>query len=86
MAQIISGIGLQIQLVSTVTFPNGGFIITQFADDTDPLDVPSMQIGDGEIAFANTLPTVKLLGWNIPIFSNRVISRAEIWARGKSRV
>ena len=44
---IISGVGLQIQLLSSVTFPGGGLILTQFADDTDPLDLGELQIGDG---------------------------------------
>jgi len=41
----ISGIGLQVQLVASVTFP-AGINITEFADDTDPLDVPSIQLAD----------------------------------------
>jgi hypothetical protein len=41
----ISGYGLRIQLVASVTFP-AGINLTQFADDTDPLDNPSLQIRD----------------------------------------
>lgn len=41
----ISGFGLQIQVVASVTFPSG-FTITQFADDADPFDLPTMQIAD----------------------------------------
>ena len=41
----ISVFGLEVVLRASVTFP-AGFSITQFADDSDPVDFPSMQIGD----------------------------------------
>jgi hypothetical protein len=41
----ISGFGISVQLVATTTYPLG-LQLTQFADDADPLDVPSLQIGD----------------------------------------
>lgn len=41
----ISGNGLSISLVASTTFPLG-ININQFADDSDPLDVPSIQISD----------------------------------------
>lgn len=41
----ISGFGLQINLVASKTFPQG-ITLTQFADDADPFDLPSMQIAD----------------------------------------
>ncbi|MCD1124809.1 hypothetical protein LPW36_01960 [Jinshanibacter sp. LJY008] len=41
----ISGFGSVIDLKATKTFPSG-FSITQFADDADPFDVPSIQIAD----------------------------------------
>lgn len=41
----ISGFGTEIQLTASNTFP-AGFNISQFADDADPLDVPSVQIAD----------------------------------------
>lgn len=43
--QDISGFGLQVRVVASETFPEG-FTITQFADDGDPFDFPSMQIKD----------------------------------------
>lgn len=43
--QDISVFGLQLNLVASVTFP-AGFLITQFADDADPFDIPSLQIAD----------------------------------------
>jgi len=45
MAQNISGFGLRVQIVAKSTFP-AGVTISQWADDTDWLDLPSMQIAD----------------------------------------
>lgn len=45
MAEDISGFGAQVRLIASTTFPTG-FDITQFADDTDPFDIPSLQIAD----------------------------------------
>lgn len=41
----ISGFGLQVRIIATNTFPTG-FTVTQFADDSDPFDLPSIQIAD----------------------------------------
>lgn len=41
----IAGFGLRIQIVASVTFP-AGINITQFADDADPFDSPSVQQAD----------------------------------------
>lgn len=43
--QNISGFGLIINCIATQTFPVG-LVITEFADDSDPLDLPSLQIAD----------------------------------------
>jgi hypothetical protein len=40
-----SGFGLKARIVASETFP-AGFDVTQFADDTDPFDIPTMQIRD----------------------------------------
>lgn len=45
MPNDISGYGLRIQLVASNTFP-AGINLTQFSDDTDPLDMASVQIKD----------------------------------------
>jgi hypothetical protein len=45
MAQDISGFGLVINVIASNTFP-AGFVITQFADDADPFDIPAIQIAD----------------------------------------
>jgi hypothetical protein len=41
----ISGFGLRVRVVASVTFP-AGFTVSQFADDADPFDFPSLQVGD----------------------------------------
>lgn len=41
----ISVFGVRVQVVASETFP-AGISITQFADDADPFDAPSMQIRD----------------------------------------
>ncbi len=41
----ISGFGLKVLISASNTFPNG-LEVTQFADDSDPLDIPSLQISD----------------------------------------
>jgi hypothetical protein len=41
----ISGFGLQINVIASRTFP-AGILITQFADDADPFDMPAVQIAD----------------------------------------
>jgi hypothetical protein len=45
MSQDISGTGTVVVLNGSTTFPNG-LTISQFADDSDPLDIPSLQIAD----------------------------------------
>lgn len=45
MSNDITGFGVVVTLVATTTFPVG-FAVTQFADDSDPLDFASVKIGD----------------------------------------
>ncbi len=45
MAQDVSGFGITVALTASVTFPSG-IVITQFSNDTDPLDLASVKIGD----------------------------------------
>jgi hypothetical protein len=54
----ISGFGLVVNLLATKTFP-AGIIITAFADDADPLDIPSLQIGDSAMGLNGDL-----IGWS----------------------
>jgi len=43
--QNISGFGLIINILASNTYPLG-VVITEFADDSDAIDIPSLQIGD----------------------------------------
>lgn len=45
MSNDISGFGLRVNLIASSTFP-AGFVISQFADDSDPFDLPSIQLAD----------------------------------------
>ena len=45
MSQDISGFGVVVNLIASNTFP-AGLTITQFADDSDPLDFASIAIAD----------------------------------------
>lgn len=52
----ISGFGLQVQVIASVTFPSG-FTCSQFADDADPFDMPSIQIADKAMGLNGDLIT-----------------------------
>lgn len=52
----ISGFGLRVQIVGSKTFPSG-FTVTQFADDGDPFDLPSIQIADKAMGINGDLVT-----------------------------
>ncbi len=52
--QNISGYGLRVTLLASVTFPLG-LNVTEFADDSDPLDVPSLQIADSAMGLNGDL-------------------------------
>lgn len=41
----ISGFGLKIVITASTTFP-AGMPVTQFADDTDPLDIPAIAVAE----------------------------------------
>lgn len=52
----ISGFGLRINLIASNTLPIG-LNLTQFADDSDPLDIPSIQIADSAMGLNGDLIT-----------------------------
>jgi hypothetical protein len=58
--QNISGFGLTGNLVASNTFPQG-FPITAFADDTDPLDNPDLQVADSAMGLNGDF-----IVWNKP--------------------
>lgn len=51
-----SGFGLIITLIASNTFPFGS-IITQYSDDVDPFDIPSLQIADKAMGLNGDLIT-----------------------------
>lgn len=52
----ISGFGFQVNLVASVTFPQG-VPITTFADDADPYDAPTTQLCDKAMGLNGDLVT-----------------------------
>lgn len=52
----ISGFGFTINLIASKTFPNG-ITVSQFADDADPFDTPSIQIADKAMGLNGDLVT-----------------------------
>lgn len=56
MTNDVSGFGIVVGLVASVTFP-AGITITQFADDADPLDMPSIKIADTAMGLNGDLIT-----------------------------
>ena len=58
--QNISGYGLIVNVLASNTFP-AGLLLTQFADDADPFDIPSLQIADTAMGLNGDL-----IGWSKP--------------------
>lgn len=52
----ISGFGTQLNLIASVTYPVG-VLLSQFADDADPFDLPSLQIADSAMGLNGDLIT-----------------------------
>lgn len=52
----ISSFGTRVRVVASKTFPSG-FDLSQFADDTDPFDIPSQQIADKAMGLNGDLVT-----------------------------
>lgn len=50
----ITGYGLVVTVKASNTFPVG-FFITSFADDADPFDIPTLQIGDSQMGLNGDL-------------------------------
>lgn len=56
MANDISGFGIKVNIIASVTFP-AGLLVTQFADDADAIDLPSTQIADKAMGVNGDLVT-----------------------------
>ena len=50
----ISGFGLRANLIASNTYPVG-FVISEFADDADPFDLPSLQVADSAMGLNGDL-------------------------------
>lgn len=59
MSQDISGFGTLLLVTANITFPTG-VPITAFADDSDGLDIPSIQIADGAMTVNGILAKWKV--------------------------
>lgn len=70
MSQDITAFGLRVIVFASVTFPSG-LIISQFADDADPLDTPSIKVADVGMGLNGDL-----IGWSkatpVPVTLNVV--------------
>lgn len=93
MSNDVSGFGSRVRLVASRTFP-AGITITQFADDADPLDIPSIQVRDGAMGVngdlvtwsrANPLrSTLNVIPGSVDDRNLAVLLEANRTARGKS--
>lgn len=93
--QDISGVGLRITIVASKTFP-AGFTITQFADDADAFDVPSMQLADKGMGLNGDLitwskasplvPTINVIPGGDDDRNLQVLAEANRVAKGKRSV
>lgn len=91
--QDISGFGLEVTLVASVTFPTG-ITITEFADDADPFDIPSQQLADvamglnGDLlkwSTANPIPvTINVVPQSEDDINLAVLAEANRVGQGKS--
>lgn len=68
----ISGVGLRITIQASISFPLG-FTVTQFADDADPLDIPTIAIGDSATGLNGdqlTWSTPKPIRWTLNVIAD----------------
>lgn len=93
MLNDISGFGVQVQIVASVTFP-AGITITQFADDADPLDFTAIDIADKAMGVngdlikwskANPLPmTLNVIASSTDDVNLSVLAEANRVGQGKN--
>jgi hypothetical protein len=56
MTQVISGFGVVVTVKASNTLPFG-YVLTQFSDDADAIDIPSLQIGSTAMGLNGDLLT-----------------------------
>lgn len=93
--QDVSGFGLIVNLVASVTFP-AGLTLSAFADDADPLDMPSTQLKDKAVGLNGDMliwskPTAKVATLNLIPRSEdddnmQVLAKANSASRGRRPV
>jgi len=66
----VTGFGTIVTLVASTTFPVG-FPVMSFADDADPIDAPTIQIGEGVMGVNGDLITWKKAN-SIPVIINLI--------------
>lgn len=91
----ISGFGLRIRITASITFPNG-VELSAFADDADPMDMPSQQLRDKAmglngnlVTWAKAIPitlTVNLIPGSIDDQNMAVLAEANRTGAGKRAV
>lgn len=91
----IGGFGAELTIFASTTFPNG-LTITEFADDADPVDAPSIQIRDKAMGLNGRLITwgkATPIGLTINVIPNsdddinlNLLFDANRVGRGKNRV
>jgi hypothetical protein len=89
----ISGFGTRAKVIASNTFPVG-FSVTEFADDSDPVDLPSIKIGDSALGLNGDLltwATAIAIPISISVFANSdadtnlsILLNANRVAKGKS--
>ena len=92
MTQDISATGISVLVRASATFPDG-FSVTQFADDADPFDLPSLEIAatamnvNGELVSWSTpqpiLPTMNVIPGGEDDNNLAVLFEANRAAQGK---
>lgn len=91
----VSGFGIQIAIQASRTFPTG-FLVTAVADDADPVDSASIQIGDkamgvnGDLIVwskGNAIPmTLNVIPGSNDDINLQILARANRPARGRRAV
>lgn len=94
MAYDISGFGLRVQMSASITYPEG-VTLSQFADDADPFDTPSIQLADkamglnGDLViFAKAAPilvTLNLIASSEDAINLDALAEANRVGKGKTR-
>lgn len=88
----ISATGLSLTIKASETFPNG-FIVTEFADDADPFDLPAVEIATTAMTMNGDLisysspqpivPTINVISGSEADINLQILLEANRAAKGK---